>query len=60
MVGELLNLFKTSILKAPPWKWEKTLRINWDKVFKNELSKICGRQPLKKLKCKQTISLQIF
>ena len=50
MVGELLNLFKTSILKAPPWKWEKTLRINWDKVFKNEPSKICGRQPLKKLK----------
>ena len=34
------------------------------KVFKNEPSEICGRQPLKSLKCyglpKQTISLQIF
>ena len=36
----------------------------WDKVFKNEPSDICGRQPLKNLKgyglLKQTISLQIF
>ena len=36
----------------------------WDKVFKNGLSKICGRQLLKNLKWyglpKQTISLQIF
>ena len=36
----------------------------WDKVFKNGSSKICGRQPLKKLKgygvLEQTISLQIF
>ena len=24
-------------------------RIIWDKVFKNELSKICGTQPLKNL-----------
>ena len=35
-----------------------------DKVFKNGPSKICGRQPLKKLKgcglLKQTISLKIF
>ena len=39
-------------------------RDKWDKVFKNGPSKICGRQPLKKLKgyglLKQTISLQIF
>ena len=36
----------------------------WDKVFKNGPSKICGRQPFKKLKgyglLKQTISLQTF
>ena len=36
----------------------------WDNVFKNEPSKICGRQPLKNLKWyglyKQTMSLQIF
>ena len=36
----------------------------WDKVFKNGPSKICGRQPFKKLKgyglLKQTISLQSF
>ena len=37
----------------------------WDKVFKNGLSKVCGRQPLNNLKLycglpKQTISLQIF
>ena len=36
----------------------------WDKVSKNGLSKICGREPLKILKgygvLKQTISLQIF
>ena len=36
----------------------------WDKVFKNEPSKICGREPLKILKgyslLKQTIFLQIF
>ena len=25
-------------------------RTNWDKVFKNGPSKICGRQPLKNLK----------
>ena len=39
-------------------------RITWVKVFKNGPSKICGRQPLKKLKwyyrLRQTISLQIF
>ena len=39
--------------------------ITWVKVFKNGPSEICGRQPLKNLKClchlpKQTISLQIF
>ena len=37
---------------------------NWDKVFKNGPSKICGRQPLKNLKgsdlLKQTLSLQVF
>ena len=27
-----------------------SLRDNWDKVFKNGLSKVCGRQPLKNLK----------
>ena len=36
----------------------------WDKVFKSELSKFCGRQSLKNLKgyglLKQTISLQFF
>ena len=36
----------------------------WDKIFKNGLRKICGRQPLKELKgygvFKQNISLQIF
>ena len=36
----------------------------WDNIFKNGLSKACGRQPLKKLKgyglLEQTISLQIF
>ena len=36
----------------------------WDKVFRNEPSKICGRQPLKYLKgyglLRQTISLQMF
>ena len=32
----------------------------WLKAFKNGPSKICGRQPLKDLKRKQTISLQIF
>ena len=36
----------------------------WDKVFKNEPSKICGRQPLKNVKgyglFKQTISLQFL
>ena len=38
-------------------------KIIWDKVFKTGPSKICGRQPLKKLKgygLLQTISLQIF
>ena len=34
----LLNLFPAS-------------RNNWVKVFKNGPSKICGRQPLKNLKC---------
>ena len=29
----------------------------WVKVFKNEPSKICGRQPLKNLKCN---AMQIF
>ena len=36
----------------------------WDKVFKNEPSKICSKRPLKNLKGyglhKQTMSLQIF
>ena len=36
----------------------------WDKVFKNEINKICGRQSLKNFKSydllKQTISFQIF
>ena len=32
----------------------------WVKVFKNGPSKICGRQPLKKIEVMQTISLQIF
>ena len=38
--------------------------VKWDKVFKNGLAKICGRQPLKNFKAydliKQIISLQIF
>ena len=29
----------------------------WDKTFKNGPSEICGRQPLKNLKCRQTMSL---
>ena len=41
--------------------WQRDI---WDKVFKNEPSKISQRQPLKNLKgyglLKQTISLQIF
>ena len=32
----------------------------WIKVFKNGPSKVCGRQPLKNLRWKQTISLQIL
>ena len=43
---------------------EENNYFKWDKAFKNGPSKICGRQPLKKLKgyvlLKQTISLQIF
>ena len=40
------------------------MKYKWDKVFKNGLSKDCGRQPLKNLKgyglLRQIISLQIF
>ena len=36
----------------------------WDKVFKNETSKICGRRPLKNLKgyglLKQTLPFKFF
>ena len=31
------------------WKFENNYHI-WGKIFKNGPSKICGRQPLKKLK----------
>ena len=34
--------------------------IIWDKVFKNGPSKICGRQPLKKLKGYGRLSLQFI
>ena len=34
----------------------KCLTIEWDKVFKNGPSKICGRQPLKNLTTQSTQS----
>ena len=50
-----------NILTFPKTFIQKYIR---DKVFKNGLSKVCGRQPLKNLKkyglVSQTISLQIF
>ena len=36
--------------------WLKESHIIWGKVFKNRLSKICGRQPLKNLKCMVCLS----
>ena len=50
-----------NILTFPKTFIQKYIR---DKVFKNGLRKVCGRQPLKNLKqyslVSQTISLQIF
>ena len=53
--------------KKELWSNQKEIgyEINkWDKVFKNETSEICRRQPLKNLKgyslLRQTISLQNF
>ena len=36
--------------------YENTSKHKWVKVFKNEPSKICGRQPLKNLKCRAHIT----
>ena len=44
---ETLRVIKTT---ASAITSSKILKIIWDKVFKNEPSKICGRQPLKDLK----------
>ena len=52
----IVKMLRTPILKNN-YKW--LLLYIWDKVFKNGLGKICGRQPLKNLKeydlLKQTI-----
>ena len=41
-------------VKVPPYWWKGAVfsfpADNWDNVFKNGPSKICGKQPLKKLK----------
>ena len=41
------------LLSLKPWKFSTKFLLGsfcWDKVFKNGLSKICGRQLLKNLK----------
>ena len=41
----MLDKLKVNIFRV----LSKTISYNWDKIFKNELSKFCGRQPSKNL-----------
>ena len=59
----ILTHFRAMLHFITPWKARKP-GVIWGKVFKDGLSKMCGRQSLKNLKWyglpQQTISLQIF
>ena len=55
----LSNKTDVSLMKALAYTKGLNCRVKYgteDRVFKNAPSKICGRQPLKNLKLKQTIS----